>query len=371
MANDVKTTLSADIEKLISNLKEVQGGYGKIDNSIKQADKSLEEMNKDLRDQKVAIKEIEDEEKRLAALQKKGGKDYSNSLKRVRSDLEVAKKEQAKFTDQIKKTTAEQKKAAKQSDIGGRAFKKLGGVIAGAFAIIGILGKFLTLDGALAGFYSGVLIMGIGGWTLGVALLTFFLVGSLATKLNKKSLKDVSFEKSSSQRDSLQALAKAGFASFVAFLTLVYPENFIIPIIVIAALGSSLADTMGTEIGILSKSTPRSVLKPWKTLKKGESGAVSAIGTLASAVTAFLYTCFLFGLSFIDPSLHEVFPLSFLLIIPIGSVIGMFLDSIFGVILQEQRFCQVCQSKVETKIHCDKETEKYSGFSFINNIYKP
>ena len=97
MANDVKTTLSADIEKLISNLREVQGGYGKIDNSIKQADKSLDEMNRELLEQNNIIKEIEAEEKRLAALQKKSGKDHSNSIKRVQGDLNVARLEQQKM----------------------------------------------------------------------------------------------------------------------------------------------------------------------------------------------------------------------------------------------------------------------------------
>lgn len=242
-----------------------------------------------------------------------------------------------------------------------------GFIIAGLFAVIGIVGKFLTWDGALAGFFIGIIIMGVGAWTLGAALLTFFIVGSLATKLNKKSQEEVSFEKSSSKRDSLQALAKAGFASFVAFLILVYPDNLTISIIVIGALGSSLADTMGTEIGIFSKSTPRYVLKPWQKLQKGESGAISIIGTLASLVSAFLYIVFLFALSLIDPSLHESFPLSFLIIVPIAAVVGMLLDSILGVKLQEQRICQVCGSKVETKMHCEMETQKYSGFSFINN----
>ena len=242
-----------------------------------------------------------------------------------------------------------------------------GFIIAGFFAVIGIVGKFLTWDGSLAGFFIGILIMGVGNWTLGAGLLTFFIVGSLATKLNNKSQKEVSFEKGSSQRDSMQALAKAGFASFVAFLTLFYPNNLIILIIVIAALGSALADTMGTEIGIFSKSTPRYVLKPWKILTKGESGAISVIGTLTSLVTAILYIVFLFGLSLLDPSLHESLPLSFLVIVPVAAVIGMLLDSVLGVKLQEQFICPVCQSKVETKIHCDKETKKFSGYSLFNN----
>ncbi len=242
-----------------------------------------------------------------------------------------------------------------------------GFIIAGLFALIGIVGKFLTLDGALAGFFIGILIMGVGSWTLGAGLLTFFIVGSLVTKLNKKSQKDVSFEKSSSQRDSFQALAKAGFASLVAFLSLLYPNNFLIAIIVIAALGSSLADTMGTEIGIFSNSTPRYVLKPWKKLQKGESGAISVVGTIASLLSALIFTIFLFGLSLIDPSVHERFPIMFLVIIPPASVIGMLFDSIFGVKLQAQHICQVCGSKVETKKHCGVETKKYSGFSFFNN----
>ena len=239
-------------------------------------------------------------------------------------------------------------------------------LIAGLFAIIGIIGKFLTVDGALAGLFMGMIIMGIGGWTLGGALFVFFIVGSLATKLNKKGQKEVSFEKGSSKRDSLQALAKAGFASFVAFITLLYPGDFIISVIVIGTLGSSLADTMGTEVGIYSKSTPRPILHPWRKAKKGESGAISVIGTSGSIVIAVLFAIFLQGLSLIDPSMKP-FPLSFLVIIPIAAVLGMLADSLIGVLLQEQRLCEVCQTKVETKEHCGRETKKISGFAGINN----
>ncbi|MHA2363949.1 MAG: DUF92 domain-containing protein, partial [Candidatus Hodarchaeales archaeon] len=129
----------------------------------------------------------------------------------------------------------------------------IGFLISSLFGITGYVLKFLTFDGVLAGVFFGLIIMGIGGWTLGIALLLFFIGGSIVTKYSKKhSRNEIVFEKGGTQRDSLQAFAKAGIASAIALLIPFYNDSVYLIIIVIATMGTSLADTMGTEIGTLS-----------------------------------------------------------------------------------------------------------------------
>lgn len=243
----------------------------------------------------------------------------------------------------------------------------VGLLVATLLMVLGWGGKALTIDGGLGGCFMGILIMALGGWTLGIALLLFFVVGTLVTKVGKKRKGDVTFEKGSTKRDSMQAMAKAGFASIVAILMLFTNDSPIVMVIVVATMGTSLADTVGTEIGTMSKSTPRPILAPWRVAKKGESGAVSAVGTLAALVAALLYTIVLYVFALFDPSMVNELPVEALVVVPVAALLGMFADSIIGVTLQEQRRCEVCGSKVEVKEHCDQVTTKVSGFRFFHN----
>ena len=217
----------------------------------------------------------------------------------------------------------------------------IGFLFALSFAIIGYTTRILTLDGSLGGFFMGMIIMGLGGYTLGIGLLIFFIIGTLATKVGKSQKKYVVFEKGSVRRDSLQALAKAGFATIIALLTVFFDHSVYLLMIFIATLGASLADTMGTEIGIMSKSPPRPILALWRKAMKGESGAISIIGSIAAFISAVVFTLIMYiGLLF-DPSINQPLPDYALLIIPLASTLGMFLDSFFGATIQDQRKCTI------------------------------
>ena len=157
----------------------------------------------------------------------------------------------------------------------------LGAVITGLvggliLAILGIVFKALTWDGAIAGFYFGVIILGLGAWTWGLMYFSFFILGSAFTFVGKKQKKAISqeFEKGGTARDSIQAMVNSIVPAILA-LIFVLIQNPILTVMAAGAIAVSLGDTLGTEIGSLSKKNPRVSIKPWIKTEKGSPGAIS------------------------------------------------------------------------------------------------
>ncbi len=244
------------------------------------------------------------------------------------------------------------------------------GIIFGMFlAIVGYFAGALTVDGAVTGFLLGILLFGMGGWTLGLQLFFFFILGSIATKISKKRSKSTQdeFEKGGTRRDSTQALAKAGIAAILT-LPFLFTKNFAWFYFISAILTSSLVDTMATELGILSKQKPRLILKPWKIAEPGVSGGVSTIGSLGGLIFGVILSAITYGVSRFDTymSVNSI-NWKFIILVPIAGFIGMLMDGIIGSTLQRENKCQVCGKIVESKIHCNKPTQYHKGLRFINN----
>jgi len=248
----------------------------------------------------------------------------------------------------------------------------IAGVVVGlVLAFSGIILKALTWDGAIAGLYFGLVILGLGSWTWGVMYFTFFILGSLATFLGKNKKKSISqeFEKGDTRRDSVQAMVNSVIPAFLAFFVILFRDP-IITIIAGGAIAVSLADTLGTEIGALSKFKPRSSVKPWIKVEQGTPGAVSILGLVASILGAVIIAFLGFGVSFIDN--FTVFPTSmwaFIIPVIVGGLIGSYFDSIFACTIQKLNKCTICEKITEKKVHCEVETEYYSGVKWLRNDF--
>jgi len=122
-------------------------------------------------------------------------------------------------------------------------------------------------------------------------------------------------------------------------------------------MAESLADSLASDIGVLSKKSPINIL----TLKKSEpglSGNISALG-LASSFFGSLIIAIIFSIF--------NFQTSSLIIITLSGFLGAIFDSILGATIQVKYKCQKCSKIVEKKIHCEKETIYYKGIKIINN----
>lgn len=187
--------------------------------------------------------------------------------------------------------------------------------------------QIFTLDekGILGAFLIFVLIFFFGRelWFLFFLPLLLFLVLSwVVTNIGKEKKKKLgTFEKKRSIENVFANGIIPLLMVFLYFLT--NKEIFILGYL--AAVAAITSDKFSSEIGILD-GVPRRILD-FKKVKKGESGGITVLGSVAGMFASFLIslTSFLFGMQ------------NKILIIFIAGVLGNIFDSIFG-IFEEKGF---------------------------------
>jgi uncharacterized protein (TIGR00297 family) len=131
-----------------------------------------------------------------------------------------------------------------------------------------------------------VLIVG-GGPPLYVALLAFFIIGTLATKLGyARKAREGLAQEGGGRRGAAHAFANVGVAAICAVAC--WRGLGFVPLFMgIAALATAAADTTASEIGQL---VGRRAFLPlsFRRVERGTEGAISIEGTLAGIVAACL-----------------------------------------------------------------------------------
>lgn len=159
-------------------------------------------------------------------------------------------------------------------EIGWAPFAVALGVNAAAAGVVGLSGV-VSRSGALAGGILGFLILAFGGWSAYALLWTFFLAGTLATKLGYRRKASLGVAQADSgRRGAAHAVANC---LVPAALTLLGVRS----VAFVGAFAAALADTLGTEIGTLYGRRPFSPLT-LSALPAGTPGAISLPGTAAS-----------------------------------------------------------------------------------------
>lgn len=147
-------------------------------------------------------------------------------------------------------------------------------VATGALRVVGF-------SGAVAGGVAGFLILAAGGWRAYALLWTFFLLGTLATKLGyRRKAAAGTAQSNEGRRGAAHVAANCLVPAALVLLGLPW-------VAFVAAFGAALADTLGTEVGTLYGRQAFSPLT-FQPLPRGTPGAVSLVGTAASAGGAAL-----------------------------------------------------------------------------------
>jgi uncharacterized protein (TIGR00297 family) len=233
-----------------------------------------------------------------------------------------------------------------------------GALVAAAIAAAAWRAGSLSRSGAVAAFFVGTL--GIAaGWVWGALLVAYFVSSSLLSRVGAaiKAQRSGSIVEKGGARDATQVLANGGVFALAAILQLLYPSSIWI-VAALGALAASAADTWGTEIGMLEKSSPR-MITTWRVVPTGTSGGVSAIG-LAATVAGALFIALSAWL--VHRNAHVA------LAVLLGGTVGALVDSFGGALWQSRRICTHCGSATERLVHdCGTRTERAGGLEWLNN----
>jgi uncharacterized protein (TIGR00297 family) len=229
--------------------------------------------------------------------------------------------------------------------------------------------RSLSVSGAWAAAGLGTVIFGLGGWQWAVLLLGFFISSSGMSRLAKKR-KVVFAEKFSkgSQRDAGQVLANGGVAGLCVLLHLLAPQGGWAWLAFAGSLAAANADTWGTELGVLGRSTPR-LITSGKPVEKGESGGVTWEGTLAAFSGALLIALLAAA---VEGGLGLALPFSALArmgLIALAGLLGSLLDSLLGATVQAIYTCPTCQKETERHPQhtCGALTTLKRGLPWMDN----
>lgn len=239
----------------------------------------------------------------------------------------------------------------------------LGATLSLAIAFVALRRGSLTPSGAAAALAIGTGIYAAGGGPWFAALIAFFVSSTAlgrAYRARKHAVK-LQFEKGDT-RDARQALANGGVAVACALGMLAHPS----PLWAGAFLGTlstANADTWATELGVLSRHEPFSLLH-FERVPRGTSGAVSMLGLLASAGGALVIGC-------VAAAFHSAFLLRALpaLALALGSgLLGSLTDSLLGATLQAGYYCPRCTVSCEgRRHHCGAATTHVRGLLWFDN----
>jgi uncharacterized protein (TIGR00297 family) len=235
----------------------------------------------------------------------------------------------------------------------------VGALLGAGIALLAWRLRMLALSGAVATFLLATVIFGIGGWKWTLPIFTFFVLSSALSKWRKQQKRTFErmFEKTGT-RDAGQVAANGGIAGILAVSFYASMDDRLY-LLYLAALAVATADTWGTEIGVLSKSQPRSILSLRK-VEPGTSGGISMLGTAGGALGAIIVV--VTALPF-TPSLE----LHHILLLACIGVLGSAVDSALGALLQAQYRCHRCASVTERRSHCNEAALLIRGMGWMNN----
>jgi len=282
-------------------------------------------------------------------------------------------------------------------------------LIATGLASHGLRKQSLSPSGALAAFFTGFTMLSVPVRSFGVSLIMFYLIGSRATKVGK-ALKAQLEEghQEAGRRTASQVFCNSCLALIASLLwsasfipgsvaSSLLPSVLVIPgepydsdkwcplstsvtcgwsrALMFLALGHfacCLGDTLASELGILSKAPPISIIS-FKSVPPGTNGGMSVMGTIASFAGGFLMGLTLvISLAIENSVCRQNWSTELLPLLVWGTLAGGFgslIDSFLGATIQETR--QSSETKRilpdEFKVDSDSEVKVVGGLDVLTN----
>ncbi|MCP8307592.1 MAG: DUF92 domain-containing protein [archaeon] len=228
--------------------------------------------------------------------------------------------------------------------------------------LMALKAKAVDFGGFIACIFIGYMILLGGGWYWFIVMLVFFAISTQFTKFRYNYKERLGFaQEKGGARGWPNVLANGGVATIFSIMEFRFGGG-IYAVAFLGAMASATADTLATEIGLLSKKEPRLITNLKKKVPIGTSGGVTLIGTMASFFASFVIGITAMILKIIDAS-----PIKILIIVTLGGIIGSIIDSILGATIQRTGLCENCKKITESLKHCGKPIKKLKGIMFVDN----
>jgi uncharacterized protein (TIGR00297 family) len=235
-------------------------------------------------------------------------------------------------------------------------------------ALAALLKGSVSRGGAAAGFLTGFIIYLAGGLFFWLILGGFFVSSSLLSGLGKRRKSGLSrLHAKGSRRDAVQVLANGGVGGAAALFFLHEPGPAALAAF-LASFAAASADTWASELGVLAKGSPRSILT-LKPVVRGTSGGVSFPGTLASLAGALFIALLAAGWILWGPSAASrgcSFLPGLIVIVTAAGFTGSLVDSLLGAGVQA-RYRDSSGMLTERASSEGGSHELVKGFGWINN----
>ncbi|MDV3243891.1 MAG: DUF92 domain-containing protein [Nitrososphaerales archaeon] len=230
-----------------------------------------------------------------------------------------------------------------------------------AFALAAIFVKALDRRGFLASVLVGYSIILGGGLQWFAIVAVFFTLGVAFTWYKYEYKKKLGgAQEKGGARNWPNILANGGLASVFAVGGFFNPGPAF-AILFLGSVSTAAADTVATELGLLSRHQPRLITNPSKCVRPGTSGGVSTLGFGGAVLASLVIGVMGFFLGIIKS------PLLVLLVCLAGGLGGALFDSLLGATFQRKGYCRVCMKPTEALRHCGEPTQMTGGVSFIEN----
>ena len=206
----------------------------------------------------------------------------------------------------------------------------------------------ILLTAAICASYAGIFIV----------ITAYSVIFAVDLAIGRKTAKISSqINQKQGARDIVQVLANA-LAATIALVIGKILVNDMFTVVYAIALTECLADSLASDIGVLSKKDPIDICR-FRRVKRGLSGGVSLLGTLSAFLGCLfmsIFTIIFFG-----------FDLKIFLSVLLIPMLGVFTDSVLGSLVQVKYTCSVCQKPTEKKQHCGEACLHTGGLKLINN----
>jgi uncharacterized protein (TIGR00297 family) len=222
----------------------------------------------------------------------------------------------------------------------------------------------LTAAGALAAALLGFGVFYGGGLYFWALLMVFFVSSTLLTRLKEERKAPYeSLTGKGGRRDLAQVLANGGVALAAALAYRLTGRGAAL-LAYAGALAAANADTWASELGLLSRRQPVSILT-LRRAQRGASGAVSAVGLAASVGGSLLVAAAFAAGAALRGLPPRVLSLGFAAVAAAG-FLGAIADSVCGAALQG-RFLEAGQYSERRSDAAGAPNTLTGGLAFVNN----